>query len=150
MAINKFTARSLVLLAIITGLFSVTIAAQGKPVFTAYKEVAIGMPAADARTKLGKPKETSDSEDYFEFSNNETARVLYDKDKKARAISVTFSAKEDSAPTPQAILGISVEARPDGGMFKMVEYPKQKFWVSYVRTGGDEPLVIVTIQKIGE
>lgn len=150
MAIHKTSVRSLIFLAAIMGFFAVAAAAQDKPVFTAYREVAIGMPASDARTKLGKPKEESDAEDYFEFSGNESVRVLYDKNKKIRAISVTYSAKESSAPTPQAVLGVAVEARPDGGMFKMVEYPKQKFWVSHVRTGGDEPLVIVTIQKIGE
>ena len=40
------------------------------------------------------------------------------------------------------------EAKPDGGMFKVVQYPKFGFWVSYVRTGGDDPMVIVTIQKM--
>ncbi len=150
MAIHKTSARSILIFAAFMTFLGIEIAAQDKPVFTAYKEVAIGTSASDARTKLGKPKETSDAEDYFEFSDNESVRVLYDKDKKTRAISISYSAKGISAPTPQAVLGMAVEARPDGGMFKMVEYPKQKFWVSYVRTAGDEPLVIVTMQKIGE
>lgn len=150
MALHKIPARSIILIGAFIGLSAVGALAQNKPVFTAYKEVVIGMSASEARTKLGKPKETSDAEDYFEFSDKESARVLYDNDKKARAISITYSANESTAPTAQAVLGMAVEARPDGGMFKMVEYPKQKFWISYVRTGGDEPLVIVTIQKIGE
>ncbi|QYO67481.1 hypothetical protein [Leptolyngbya sp. 7M] len=124
--------------------------AQDKPVFTDYRGVTIGMSAADARAKLGKAKDQSDTEDYFEFANDESARLLYDGAKKVRAISITYDAKDAATPTPMAIFGKDAERRADGGIMKRVEYPKSGVWISYVRTGGNEPIVIVTVQKMLE
>lgn len=118
-----------------------------KPVYAGYKGVMIGMPMADARTKLGNPRDKSDTEDYYVFSESESAQVLYDADKTVKVISVNYIGKT-VAPTPIAVLGSDVEAKPDGSMNKIVKYPKAGFWISYLRTGGDDPMVMVTVQKM--
>ncbi len=141
--------------AILAAIFAVAIlagvsdiAAQDKPLFSEYKGVTIGMPMADARAKLGKAKEETDAEDYWEFDNNESVRVLYGPEKKVRAISINYDAKESGTPTPLTVFGKEIAAKPDGSMHKLVTYEKAGFWLSYVRTAGDDALVIVTLQKI--
>ncbi len=128
--------------------FATPAAAQNKAVYTGYKGIMIGTSTADVRQKLGKAREQTDSEDYWEFSDDESARILYDDKKKVRAISVNYSAGDAAAPKPEAILGQSVEAKADGSIFKMVEYRKDGFWISYVKTSGSNALVIVTVQKL--
>ncbi len=124
--------------------------AQGTAPFKEYRGVTIGMSATDARAKLGKAKETTDFEDYYEFDNDESARILFDGKKKVRAMSINFDGKQGAAPTPEAVLGQAVPPREDGGITKMVEFKKSGFWISYVRTGGSDPMVIVTMQRIDE
>lgn len=124
-------------------------AAQTKPVFDSYRGVKIGMSADEARKALGKAKEETDKEDYYEYDNGESARVFYDEDKKVRVISATFSKDLETAPQPKAVIGEEIEPREDGGMFKMVQYPTHGFWISYVKIAGDESMIIITMQKIG-
>jgi hypothetical protein len=119
-----------------------------KPLFSSYRGVEIGMLVDDARKKLGSAKDKSNEQDYFEFSDNESANVYYDEMHKVRAISITFSGKLDAAPTPMSIFGEDAEAKPDGGIHKMQRYPKAGFWISYSRTAGDDPMVIIAMQKI--
>ena len=119
-----------------------------KPVFTSYRGVEIGMMIDDARKKLGGPKDKSDEQDYFEFSAEESAQVYYDTDHKVRAISMTFSGKLDAAPTPMVIFGEDTAAQPDGGIHKMERYTKAGFWISYTKTGGEDTIVIIAMQKI--
>jgi hypothetical protein len=118
-----------------------------KPVYEAYRGVTIGMPIAEGRQKLGRPSDEMEGEDYFEFSSGETARVFYGPDKTIRAISITYT-DSAKAPKPAAILGEDIKPRDDGGMYKMSHYPKAGFWISYVKTSGSEPMVIITIQKM--
>ena len=117
-----------------------------KPVYAGYRGVMIGTTMADARTKLGAAKDKSDTEDYYVYSDNESAQVLYGPDKTVRVISINYIGK--NAPSPMDVLGTSVEAKPDGSMNKMVRYPKSGFWISYLKTGGDDPMVVVTVQKM--
>jgi ABC-type microcin C transport system permease subunit YejE len=124
------------------------IAAQDKPLFSEYKGITIGMPMADARQKLGKAKEETDAEDYWEFEKDESVRVLYGPEKQVRAISVNYDAKESGTPTPLTVFGKEIAAKPDGSMHKLVTYDKAGFWISYVRTAGEDAMVIVTLQKI--
>ncbi len=123
---------------------------QTKPVYDSYKGVAIGMAAADVRLKLGKPADESDAEDDFTFSDSESVRVFYDENKTVRAISIMYTGDLKLAPVPKAIVGTDIAAKPDGGMHKTVQYPKVGFWISYVRTGGDDAIVIVTLQKMAK
>lgn len=120
---------------------------DGTPVFTAYKGVQVGMSADELRQKLGKPAEKFDDMDLFVFSDKERARIYYDKDKKARAISVTYVGTNGGAPLPAAVLGTELESKEDGSMHKMIVYPEAGYWVSYSRTAGENPLVMVTMQK---
>ena len=106
------------------------------------------MTSADVRTKLGKPADQSDAEDDFTFSDTESARIFYDQNKAVRVISIMYTGDLKSAPGAKAIIGTDIEAKPDGGLHKTVQYPKAGFWISYVRTGGDDAIVIVTIQKM--
>ncbi|MBA2378414.1 MAG: hypothetical protein H0V76_02430 [Blastocatellia bacterium] len=134
---------------LVLSLITIQAIAQDKPVYKNYRGVAIGMSAEEARSKLGKAKESTDGEDYFEFSGDESARVIYDENKYVRAISITFEGKLTGAPKSKDVLGSEIEARPDGGMYKMLQYPSEGFWVSYVKTAGDSPMVIITLQKMG-
>lgn len=116
--------------------------------FSSYKEISVGMKADAVRTKLGKPRDMSDTNDYFVFSDNESAQVLYDTNHTVRVISVNYTGNLSSAPKPKDIFGADVEIKPDGSINKMVKFPKLGYWVSYLRTGGDDPMIIVTIQKM--
>ncbi len=119
-----------------------------KPAYSSYKGVAIGMTMDEARAKLGSPKDKSDEQDSFVFSDNESAQVYYNATKMVNAVMITYSGKIDAAPTAKAVFGEDADAKPDGGIFKMVRYPKAGFWISYNKTAGKDPLIIVAIQKM--
>jgi hypothetical protein len=120
-----------------------------KPTYTAYKGVTIGMKTDDARTKLGVPKDKSDEQDYFEFSERESVQVYYNATSHTvTAVMVTYTGKLDGVPTPKDIFGEDVQAKPDGGIFKKVDYPKAGFWISYTKTGGDDPMIILALNKM--
>lgn len=118
------------------------------PVYKDYKGVAVGMSARQVRDKLGHLRSKSKTEDDFDFSNGESAQVYYDSKGNARVISVGYFGKKSDAPTPQAILGEDVPAKPNGSVYKLVNYPQAGYWVAYSRTAGDSPLVTVTMQKM--
>ena len=119
-----------------------------KPVFTAYKGVEIGMAADDVHKKLGTAKDAADRHEDFVFSDTESAQIYYDADNKVMAITITFMGKLEKAPTAKVVFGEDVEPKADGGIFKMERYPKAGFWISYTRTGGDDPLIMIAIQKM--
>lgn len=120
------------------------------PVFTNYREIKIGSTADEVRDKLGKAKVNDEDGFYYEFSDNESAQMIIDKDKKVRLISVTYSGESESAPKVEEVLGreITVEAKPDGSMYHLVDYPEAGYWVAYSRTAGENPIVTVTMQKM--
>lgn len=119
-----------------------------EPLYREFKGVRIGTSQDEARKKLGGPEDKGKEMDFFVFSERERARVYYDAGGKASAVIVTYIGKSGDVPTPKAVLGSDIEARPDGSMYKIVYYPKAGYWVAYSRTAGDEPLTIVTMQKI--
>ncbi len=122
-------------------------AAGDQPKFSSYKGVSIGMTMDEVREKLGKPKETSDTMDYYAPSDNEFIQIYYEA-KKVTALTVTFSGKLDAAPDAKSVFGETVEIKPDGGIFKMVHYPKAGFWISYNKITGDDPMIMIAIKKI--
>ena len=121
-----------------------------EPVFLEYRGVKIGWLADDVRKKLGSPANKGDEQDFYVFNENkETCQIYYDKaTSKVTAISVDFSNGAREVITPQQVFGEDIEAKSDGSKSRLVRYPKAGFWVSYNRTGGDSPIVTVTIQKM--
>ena len=118
------------------------------PTFKDYKGVRIGMSADEVRQKLGTPEVKDKTEDLFLISDVEMAQVVYDKDGKVSAVSVTYSNKNDAAPTALSVLGEEVAAGADGRVYKLVRYPTVGYWVAYSRTAGDAPVVSVTMKKM--
>jgi hypothetical protein len=121
--------------------------AAAEPLLREYKGVTLGMSAKDARAKLGKPEEEGEAMDFFAFSEKERARVYY-QDGKVSAIIATYIGKDGGAPSPAAVLGAEIEAKPDGSLYKMVTYPRAGYWVAYSRTPGDSPMVMITMRKM--
>ena len=120
--------------------------AKDDPIFSEYKGVRLGMKADECRQKLGAPQDKGDTQDFYAFSDNETAQVSYDAQHQVAAVAIFFVAA-DKAPTAKAVLGTDLTAKPDGSMYRLVRYPKAGYWVSYSRTAGDSPLVTIMMQR---
>jgi hypothetical protein len=121
--------------------------ADDEPPFKEYKGIHLGMSADEVRKKLGTPQDKSNQQDFYSFSDKEGAQVFYDGEQKVSAIAITYMGEKSGAPTPQAVFGSPVEAQADGTVYKREKYQKAGLWLSYSRTGGDMPMVAVTIQK---
>jgi hypothetical protein len=119
------------------------------PLYREYKGIAIGASADDVRGKLGEPKEKSDAQDYYAFSEQEMAQFYYDSAKKVKAITIDYIGETSGAPDYKTVVGAEVETRADGSMYKLVRYPSAGYWVSYNRTAPPAPIISVTMQKIG-
>ena len=151
----KVTRRSLALalLALLVAALAPAVPAQksdkenDEPPFHEYKGVRIGMLADEARQKLGQPADKGDTQDFYSFSDTETAQIYYDAEKKVFAISVFYVGAGSGVPTPKSVLGTDAEPKDDGSMHQRLDFPKANCWVAYSRTGGDSPLVTVTLQK---
>jgi hypothetical protein len=118
-----------------------------KPLYSEYKGVHLDMEASEVRKKLGNPTDKGEVQDFFVFSETESAQVFYTKG-KVMALSVNYVGDKSGAPLPKIVLGTDIEAKPDGAMHKIVRYPNAGYWVSYNRTGGGDPMTTVTMQKI--
>jgi hypothetical protein len=122
--------------------------ATASPVFTDYKGIRIGMSADEVRDKLDHLKEEGKVQDFFVFSETESAQVYYDAQGKVTAISVNYIGDDSSAPKPEAVLGAEIQAKPDGSMYELKRYPAAGYWVAYSRTAGKNPIITVTMQKM--
>ncbi len=118
------------------------------PLWRDYKGVRIGMNAAEVRDTLDHLKAGGDSQDFFVFSDTESAQVFYDAEGKVRAVSVTYAGNDSDRPLPTTVFGEEIQANADGSIYKMGRYPEAGYWVSYSRTAGDSQIVTVTMQKI--
>jgi hypothetical protein len=116
------------------------------PAFTDYRGVTIGMSADEVRSKLDRIKEGK-RQDYLFLSDRESAQIYYDEHGKVMAVSIDYF-DNSSAPTPEAVLGVELIAKPNGSMYQLVRYPDAGYWVSYNRTAGDKPIVTITMQKM--
>jgi hypothetical protein len=124
-----------------------TKAAANAPVYTDYRGVAIGMTADEVRSKLDGIKKGS-GQDFLAFSQYESAQIYYDDKHKVTAISIDYIGDSSKAPTPETVLGATLQAKADGSMYQLNRYPEAGYWVSYNRTAGDKPIVTITIQKM--
>lgn len=145
--------RITVFLLIFSFVFVISVNAQNAdkknlPVWQSYKGIAIGMTDVQVREKLGVPKDEKDGF-YYVFSETETAQIIFDAAKKVKTISVVFSEEHKGAPAFADVFGTSAtaEPKPDGSIFKMMRYTDAGYWISYSRSAGEKPMVIVTIQK---
>ena len=122
-------------------------AATQPPLYTEYKGVRLGMLAEEARAKLGTPALKASDQDYYVFSDNETAQIVYDTAYKVVTISVDYIGGI-GAPAYKAVVGGELEQLENGSLYRMVRYESLGFWVSYNHTTGPVATVTVTIQKI--
>ncbi len=120
--------------------------ATEQPLYTDYKGVRIGMTAEEVRAKLGQLSLKGDDQDYFVFSDHESAQIAYDAAHKVTTISVDY-VDGVGAPDPKTVIGSDLENR-DGAQYKLVRYQSLGFWVSYNRSAGPMVVVTITIQKI--
>jgi hypothetical protein len=117
-----------------------------EPAFKEFRGVSIGTPMDEARKKLGNPTDKGDTQDFYVFSDDETAQVFYDSGKKVSAVAVVYTGGKN-APTARAIFGKEVAPKPDGSQYLRIHYPKVNYWVSYSRTAGDTPVTSVMMQR---
>ena len=122
-------------------------AATQQPLYTECKGVRLGMSAEEARAKLGTPALKDSDQDYYVFSENETAQIVYDTAHKVVTISVDYL-DGIGAPDYKAVVGGELERTANGSLYRIVRYENLGFWVSYNRTTGPVATVTVTIQKI--
>lgn len=120
----------------------------GQPIYADYKGIRIGMSEQEVHNKLGQGTKVENS-DFYLISDTETAQIAYDAKKTVIAISVDY-ANGVGAPDYKAVVGNDIETRADGSLYKIVHYDQLGFWVSYNRTGKNNPVgtVSITIQKV--
>ena len=114
-----------------------------QPLYREYRGVRLGMTAAEARTKLGEPAMKSDEQDFYVFSANETAQLVYSA-QKVVTISTDYAGGV-GAPDYKSVVGEDLLQRPDGSLFRMVRYDSERFWVSYYKSASVVPVVTITI-----
>ena len=114
-----------------------------QPLYREYRGVRLGMTAAEARTKLGEPAMKSDDQDFYVFSANETAQLVYSA-QKVVTISTDYAGGV-GAPDYKSVVGEDLLQRPDGSLFRMVRYDSERFWVSYYKSASVVPVVTITI-----
>jgi len=125
---------------------STVAAATQQPLYNDYKGVRLGMTPEEARAKLGKPAFSDNELDYFVFSDTETVQVGYDAQRKVKIISVDYL-NGAGAPDPKAVVGVELDTRENGSLYRVVYYQSLGSSVSYSRTTGPVPIVTITIQK---
>lgn len=117
------------------------------PQFNQYRGVQMGMSAEDVRVKLNHLREKGKLQDFFVFSDSESAQVFYDSEGKVKAISIDYIGKGSNPPTSREVLGEDIQAKADGSMYELKRYSSAGYWVAYNRTAGNDPTVTITMQK---
>lgn len=118
-----------------------------QPLFNEYKGVRLGMMAEEARAKLGTPVLKQNDQDYYIFSDTETAQIVYNAAGKVVTISVDYLGGV-GAPDYKTVVGGELERTEAGDRYKMLRHESQGFWVSYNRSAGPVITVTITIQKL--
>ena len=118
-----------------------------QPLYREYRGVRLGMTAAETRAKLGEPAMKSNEQDFYVLSQNETTQIAYDAFQKVVTISTDYTGSI-GAPDYKSVVGSGLLTRPDGSLFRMVQYPSEGMWVSYNKSAAMVPVVTITIQLI--
>lgn len=116
-----------------------------QPLYSEYRGVRLGMMAKEVRAKLGASEAEASDFDYYVFSENERAQLVYDATGKVAIISVDYL-RGVGAPDHKSVVGGELEETPSGGLYRVARYESEGFWVSYNRTGGADFIVTITIQ----
>ncbi len=125
----------------------VVVAPTAEPLYTNYRGVSIGMSIAEAQEKLGTPKSKGKRQDFFVFSEQESAQIFY-LNGKVSAISVDYVGADSGAPTTMDVFGVEVAPGKNGRIYKLVRYRKEGYWVAYNRTPGKTPIVSITMRTM--
>ena len=134
-----------ILLAVLLLLAAVAVAnAQTQSPYREYRGIRLGMTAVETRAKLGEPAMKSDEQDFYIFSSNETAQIVYNPAQKVITISTDYTSGV-GAPDYKSVVGEGLLQKPDGSVFRMVMNDTERFWVSYNRTATVVPIVTITI-----
>lgn len=118
-----------------------------QPLYREYRGVRLGMTAEETRAKLGTSVLKSDDQDYYVFSENETAQIAYNADHKVVTISTDYIGGV-GAPDYRTVVGSDLQVRADGSTYKSVIYEGEALFVSYNRSAGVVPMVTITIQRM--
>ena len=116
-----------------------------QPLYREYRGVRLGMTAVEVRAKLGTPVMMSNEQDFYVISSSETTQIAYDAFQKVLTISTDYTGGV-GAPDYKTVVGSGLLERPDGSLFRMVQYPTEGFWVSYNKSAAVVPVVTVTMQ----
>jgi hypothetical protein len=107
------------------------------------------MTMEEVRAKLGIAVLRTDELDLYVFSPNETAQIAYNAEHKVSIISIDYTGGV-GAPDYKTIVGADIQQRPDGSLYKMVQYRAEGFYVSYNKSAGTSPMVTVTLQLLAK
>jgi hypothetical protein len=127
-------------------LFLGMIAKGQQPLYKEYRGVRLGMTATETRAKLGEPAMKSDDQDFYVISPNETIQIAY-IGQKVVTISTDYIGGV-GAPDYRTVVGEGLLEKPDGSLFRMVMYDRERFWVTYNKSASAVPLVTITIGTI--
>lgn len=134
------------LIGLILLLLLATVANGQQPLYKEYRGVRLGMTATEARAKLGEPVMKSNEQDYYVLSATETTQLVYDADQKVVTISTDYVGGV-GAPDYRSVVGEgTLLEKPDGSLFRMVQYRSAAMWVSYHKSATTAPVVTITIQ----
>ena len=118
------------------------------PVYQDFMGITLGMDDDEVRAKLRHLKDKGERQDFFVFSESQSAQIVYDDQRKVIVISADYVGKDGNAPSPESVLGEALQAKQDGSMYQMRRYPEAGYWVAYNRTAGDDAIVTVTMQRM--
>ncbi|SRR6266487_1867715 len=118
-----------------------------RPLYREYRGVQLDMTTEAARAKLGEPALKGEDQDYYAFSEHETAQIAYNAAHKVVTISIDYL-EGQGAPDFRTVVGADLEVRPDGSTYKMVLFESERFWVSYNKNAGAVPTVTITLQQL--
>ena len=125
-----------------------TMAKGQQPIYKEYRGVRLGMTATEVRTKLGEPVMKSNQLDYFVISATETTQIAYDAFQKVVTISTDYSGGV-GAPDYRSVVGDGMLLqKPDGSLFRMMQYDAAGMWVIYNKSATTVPVVTITIQMM--